>query len=201
MTTLMDGQSYRDQVFSNVTLATPKLTRTEFDSCVFENCNFREATLYACRFSNCVFSGCDLGLAKLPNCRFIEVEFKQSKLIGIDWTTVGTSSTDLIMFSVGFEGCVLDFSSFYGMSIAKTKMRDCSAKEADFTETDLSEADLRGTDFEASTFLHTTLEKANLIDARNYAIDPLLNKIRRAKFSLPDAVSLLATFEIKIEGA
>jgi fluoroquinolone resistance protein len=75
----------------------------------------------------------------------------------------------------------------------------CQAFECDFTETDLSHTDLRGSDFKGSTFARTNLGHADLREARNYAIDPTANTIRKARFSLPDALVLLNAFDIEVE--
>jgi fluoroquinolone resistance protein len=43
------------------------------------------------------------------------------------------------------------------------------------------------------------LEKADLRTAYNYSIDPSINKIKKAKFSLPGVVGLLSKYDIEIE--
>jgi hypothetical protein len=48
-------------------------------------------------------------------------------------------------------------------------------------------------------FHGTTLEKADLRTALNYAIDPENNWIRKAKFSLPAVTGLLSKYEIEID--
>lgn len=78
-------------------------------------------------------------------------------------------------------------------------MINCEAKEVDFTETDLSEGTFGGTDFERSIFSKTNLTKANLKGAVNYSIDPRYNIIKKAHFSLPEALSLLGCLDIVID--
>lgn len=39
---------------------------------------------------------------------------------------------------------------------------------------------------------------ANFIGARNYAIDPTQNTLKKAKFSLPEAMSLLRSLDIEL---
>jgi len=43
------------------------------------------------------------------------------------------------------------------------------------------------------------LTGANLKNCTNYTIDPLKNNIRKAKFSLPEALTLLNWLDIEIE--
>jgi len=74
----------------------------------------------------------------------------------------------------------------------------CVAHEVDLAEADLADGDFRGTDFLNSKFLHTNLTKANFTDARNYTINPISTTVKKAKFSLPEAISLLRAFDIVI---
>lgn len=199
MTTLADNQRYQDQRFSRLAMPDATLTSIEFDTCVFERCTFTAATFHHCRFTDCRFLTCDLSLAKLPNCTFSNAGFERSKLTGIDWTKTGTSATSRLMMSVRFVECVLDYATFYGMRLPPLTMTKSSAREADFSEADLTGSDFSGTDFTGARFLHTTLEKTSFVDAANYDIDLTANKVAGARFSLPEAVSLLRAFDIVIE--
>jgi fluoroquinolone resistance protein len=55
------------------------------------------------------------------------------------------------------------------------------------------------TRFSGSLFDNTNLFKANLKNCINYNINPLNNNIKKAKFSLPEALTLLDAFEIQIQ--
>ena len=78
-------------------------------------------------------------------------------------------------------------------------MQNCVAREVDFAETNFSETNLRGTDFTAARFANTNLTKADLRQAKNYSIRPDSNKIKKAKFSLPEAMLLLYGLDIELE--
>jgi len=56
----------------------------------------------------------------------------------------------------------------------------------------------RGSDLEGSLFHKTGLERADFSGARAYAIDPTANRIKKAKFSYPEVLTLLAPFEIVV---
>jgi uncharacterized protein YjbI with pentapeptide repeats len=79
-------------------------------------------------------------------------------------------------------------------------MVECVAKGVDFADADLSQADCGHTDFGESRFLHTDLTEADFVGATNYAIAPNLNVLKRTKFSLPEAMSLLYGLEIILSG-
>ncbi len=48
-------------------------------------------------------------------------------------------------------------------------------------------------------FTNCDFTKADFSHAKNYSINPLINKIKNAKFAMPDAIRLLASFEVKID--
>jgi fluoroquinolone resistance protein len=195
--TLKSKQSYADAKFAGVDLTSAKLAEAEFDSCVFESCTFNEATLSHCRFTKCRFSKCDMSLFRPENCRFDEVVFIDSKLVGVDWTLSGSTNADRLLFGVTFERCVLDYGVFKGMPLKM--LAKCAAQEADFTEAILADGDCRETDFAGATFMRCDLRGANFVGARNYTIDVTQNKVRKARFSWPEAQSLVTVFGVVIE--
>ena len=68
-----------------------------------------------------------------------------------------------------------------------------------FSETDMTQSQCVETDFTDSRFHNTNLTEVDFSRAVGYAISPLTNKIKGAKFSLPHVLSLLSSFEIVIE--
>jgi len=194
--TLKSKQHYNGQTFSRVEMVGAKLSSSDFEWCTFDKCAFNEAVLTHFRFTKCRFVGCDLSLFKPQNCRFVDVEFVESKLVGVDWTAVGETKTDRMLFSAAFDRSVLDYGVVKGLPVKK--LFKCSAREVDFTEADLQEADCRETDFAGATFMRSDLRGANFVGARNYAIDVTQNKVRKARFSWPDAMALMVAFGVVI---
>ena len=73
--------------------------------------------------------------------------------------------------------------------------------ENEFRNVDYSNSDISNKSFWNCTFADcdfTDLQKANFIDAKGYDIDPMINTIRKAKFSAPEALNLLNGFQIDI---
>ena len=165
----------------------------DFESCVLRSCVLSKASLARCRFLDCTFESCDLGLVKVPNTRLRGVKFKNCKLIGVNWSPLSAA------VSVSFEKCQLNYSNFAGLDLRLTEFIGCSAREADFSDCDLSEAVFTGTDLLGARFAGTNLGKSDFRGATNYQIDPTANKVRKAKFSLPEAVSLLRGLDIVID--
>jgi len=57
-------------------------------------------------------------------------------------------------------------------------------QEVDFSENDLTESLFDCYDLSQATFDHTIVEKADFCTSRNYSINPEINRIKKAKFSL-----------------
>ena len=106
---------------------------------------------------------------------------------------------DQFLFEVDFDNCVLNLSSFYKLKLKKTRFKDSNLSEVDFTETDLAGSYFDNCDLSGARFERTILEKADLRTARNYSIDPELNKIKKAKFSIHGIAGLLDKYDIEIE--
>jgi fluoroquinolone resistance protein len=190
-------QNHIRVTFKDAELPGVRIASSDFDTCTFERCILTEAVLSHCRFTSCKFIACDLSLLCAPNCRFVDVEFIESKLAGVDWTVVGSTKTDRQLFSAAFDRCALDYSSFFGLRLKK--LSSCSALEVDFSEADLTGANCQRSDFAGAKFLHTNLSGANFVGARGYAIDLSANRAKKAKFSYPEAMSLLSAFDVIVE--
>lgn len=138
----------------------------------------------------------------MPNATFREVAFERSKLMGVDWTQTRAGdpqATQLQLSLLRLTESVLDYSNFFGLRLREMSLEKCRAHEVNFSEADLTGAVCRNTDFMGSTFLRTVLEQADFTGAINYAIDPTTSNVKGARFSLPEAVSLLRPFGVVIE--
>ncbi|HHE37447.1 MAG TPA: hypothetical protein ENL20_02610 [Candidatus Cloacimonetes bacterium] len=80
-----------------------------------------------------------------------------------------------------------------------TEFSDCRIHNSDFYQTYLTNSNFTCSDLKGSIFENTNLENANFQNAKNYSINPLNNKIEKAKFSMPEVVSLLNHLGIRIE--
>lgn len=199
MAELLDNASHRDERFSRLQLAGATLTGAQFESCVFDRCSFAGATFHRCRFIDCRFLTCDLGNVLVPNSHFAGTHFERCKLVGVDFTHAGASEAARLMLSFSFDGCMLDYASFFGLRLRDLQMTGCHAHSTDFTEADLSGADLSRSDLVDAAFSRAVLEHATLTGATGYAIDPTVTRVKGARFSLPEAMALLRPFDVVIE--
>ncbi len=190
---------YVDQSFEKLHMDQDVIETSEFINCRFNNCNFSGLHLQEARIINCEFISCDLSLLQVPNSSFAGVIFSDSKLIGVDWTRANWVR-EVLGNSLTFNKSILSHSTFIGLTLKGVKFVDCVAHNVDFRETDLSQSDFSGTDLTDSLFHKTNLTMANLELARNYQISPELNKITKARFAFPEALSLLYSMDIQLEG-
>ncbi len=189
---------YTGQTFKAETYTQEELIGTNFEDCTFVECNFTESVFKNCRFQQCKFENCDLSMAKVKGSIFRGVEFVKCRLLGINWTDAswGRKDTFQLIRSVDFDECILNFGSFFGLTLKNLRIIKCTAREVDFSEANFSKADFSGTDLQGSIFRNTTLEEANLVSAKNYSLSPTHNKITKARFSLPEAMALLYNLDI-----
>lgn len=190
---------YSDAKFTGLTQPELVLRGRRFEYCTFTNCAFTEAKVLACTFLDCTFERCDLSLSSVRDSVFTRVDFRECKLMGINWAEI--EQTNQFFKPFDFTNCNLNYGTFIGLDLKKVRLVECSALDADFAEADLTEAICTGTDFAESRFLHTNLSQADFTNARNYRIVPDLNTLKGAKFSLPEALSLLRNMEIVIVDA
>jgi uncharacterized protein YjbI with pentapeptide repeats len=71
--------------------------------------------------------------------------------------------------------------------------------EVDFVDADLSMALFDNCDLQGAIFENSLLEKTDFLTAKNYSINPEINRIRKAKFSIPEVVGLLSKYDIIIK--
>jgi len=186
---------YSDEVFRALQLANTELVSCEFRDCAFLHSVFAESVFRACRFVNCVFRECDLSLIKVPESSFASTRFENSKVMGVNWTDAHWPKAGLANL-LSFSKCAVSHSTFMGLSLQSLQMTDCVARDVDFREADLSRADFGATDLSGSLFGKTNLSEADLSRACDYGIDPGQNTLKRAQFSLPEAMSLLHSMDI-----
>jgi len=194
----LSESEYDDAVFENLDLAGAALEGIRFRDCSFTRCNFSEATLARCRFSDCQFQDCNLSLATLTGSGFDGATFTDCKMVGIHWTKAHWPRIRTARALV-FRRCVLNDSSFFGLDLRECELTECRAIDVDFTDANCEDADFRDTDLSDSVFARTRLVGANFTDAQNYRIDLFNNDIKRARFSLPEAVSLLYSLDIELQ--
>lgn len=184
---------YENRSFSGMVCRATEIREIEFFQCRFEGCQFVESVFQECRFEQCTFERCDLSVMKPLESRFTGVRFLKTKMLGVDWTLATMPAT------LAFRGCSVNHSTFQRLALPKLELAECIARDVDFTGANLTKADFTRTDLLGSRFAETNLSGADFSHATNYAIDPTANRVKKAKFTLPEATSLLSTFGIIVK--
>jgi uncharacterized protein YjbI with pentapeptide repeats len=189
----LDENFYGEREFLKVEYAEQEVREVEFYKCKFKEGYFFKTRFIDCEFENCTFEKCDLSLINLAGSRLLDVEFIETKMLGVDWTLLKKP------YRFSFKKCKLDNCSFYRMELTGLNMIESSAREADFIEANLTKMVFDGTDLYHSRFSRANLSFTNFSNAINYSIDPNQCKLKKTIFTMPEAMSLLSAFDVVIK--
>ncbi|MFC2186085.1 pentapeptide repeat-containing protein [Fulvivirgaceae bacterium LMO-SS25] len=190
----MNKQLIEGETFSNINYTENLLAKGDYENCQFTNCNLSSVDLSNINFTECTFDSCNLSMCKLGNTGIKDVTFNDCKMLGLHF-----QNCNEFLFEIEINNCQLNLSSFYRRKLKKTNFRNSVLHEVDFAEADLSMAVFDNCDLQGAIFENTILEKVDFRTAKNYSINPELNRIRKAKFSIPEVVGLLNKYDITIQ--
>lgn len=185
--------THYDKQFEEVCYTEKTIRGREFESCTFKKCDFSNSDFGLNMFMDCIFTECNLTMMKLGDSILNNVTFNNCKIMGVNF-----SACQDAMFSVKYESCLLDYSSFMGKKMPKTRFISCSLKEVNFAQSILTACGFENSDLLGASFNKTDLGSANFATAVNYTLDPELNNIQKGKFSADGLSGLLTKYKIKI---
>ena len=188
-----DKDTYYRETFTGLSLENETVKGVFFEECVFENCSFVTCTFERCRFLTCKLTGCILSAIMPTNTRFEDVSFVSCKAIGVNWSRAMETR------KLRFRDSQVNYSNFRFAKLPDLMMVNCEARDSDFIEADLKGAVMKKTDFQNTYFSKTNLTNADFREAVNYSIDPATNILKKTKFSMPEVMGLLDSFDIIIE--
>ncbi len=165
----------------------------EFENVHFISCNFHQANASNIDFIDCIFEDCNLSLMVVNNTGFKNINFVNSKLTGINFSTCNN-----FLFQVSFTGCNLKLTNFEKTKLTETLFENCNLTESYFAETNLEKAIFENCNLNLSIFSYTNLKSSDFSTSYNYTINPDENSIKKAKFSLIGLPGLLSNFGIEI---
>ncbi|MFD2148495.1 pentapeptide repeat-containing protein [Mucilaginibacter antarcticus] len=140
-----------------------------------------------------MFDNCNLSMMKLDRSTLNNVSFKDCKILGVNF-----SAAEDFLFTVAFESCSLDYSSFMRKKMPKTVFKKSSLKEVTFTQANLAGSVFDDCNLLETVFRQTNLTSVNFSTALNYIIDPELNTMKKAIFSSHGLEGLLFKYDLKI---
>ena len=195
---ITNNNDYYEESFAGLDYANNKFIAITFDNCVFSRCDFSASEFRTCKFRDCSFKNCNLSLTNFPSSQFLNVHFEECKIIGVNWAYCAWSLIKLT-FPLIFKSCNISQSSFMELNLHDAQIVDSIVRDVDFRGCNLQNATLTGNDFQNSLFVKTDLTKANFRNSINYSISLVDNNVTKAKFSMPEAMSLLYSLNIEIE--
>ncbi|MEP2669533.1 MAG: pentapeptide repeat-containing protein [Cyclobacteriaceae bacterium] len=185
---------YIEETIENKDFSNQSIAKHNYECCTFKNCDFANADLSECKFIETEFIDCNFSNANITRASFQDVKCTQCKMLGLQFDKCNAFS-----FTIHFDHCQLNHSSFYQMKLNRSSFLNSQLESVDFTEADLKKVVLRHCNLLNATFDNTNLENADLSGSTHYAIDPEMNKVKGASFSLPEVVGLLSKYNIKIK--
>jgi uncharacterized protein YjbI with pentapeptide repeats len=84
------------------------------------------------------------------------------------------------------------------MNLQEISFGASELKECDFFQANLAGADFSNCNLAGAIFENCDLKSADFRQALNYQIDPAQNQVAKARFSMPEVLSLLAPLGIEI---
>ena len=183
-----------NQEFKGVDFRTDRLASGEYELCTFINCIFRDTDLTGSGFAECEFVDCDFSNAHGKSIIMRDLKFKNCKMLGFRF-----DQCNPFLLSFYFEDCFLNFTSFYKLKIKGTKFLNCVINQADFTGADLSQSVFYKCDLNGAIFQNTILAGANFQSAWEFNIDPEVNLLKGAQFSVGNLAGLLTKHKLKIK--
>ncbi len=166
----------------------------EFVNCTFLSIDASNSIFNTAKFEDCIFDSCNLSNCKWNDAQLQNVRFSNCKMIGNSF-----EGAKPFLLEIHFKDCAVNLSSFYGLTL-----KECSLLKSNFSECEFSDGNFSGSNFQESIFSGAVFLNTNLADCDfryclDYAIDPVQNRIKQAKFSASEISGLLHSFQIKIE--
>ena len=186
---------FENKTYSKTDFTQSLLDKGDYENCIFEHCNFLHSDFSKTKFIDCTFTACNLSMIQLGDSVFRDCRFTECKMLGLHFEDCNEYGLSILL-----SNCVLNHSSFYQTKMKGVRFNGCQLEEVDFTLCDLTQASFANCDLLNAKFENTMLEKTDFRTARNYSINPAMNKIRKARFSLPEVLALLDHYDIQVEG-
>lgn len=186
-------QYFENNIFSACDFSHDSSRSAEFVGCQFIGIDFSEFNFSKLKFLDCSFFECNLSNVSLKSGVFRGVSFKKSKLIGLNWTETTT------LANCTYSDCLMDYGIFQSMSLKNFSFIGCKMMEVEFSDCQLVKASITGCMLRGSSFNKANLNEADLRGSTEYLIDVRYTNIKKAKFSMPEALTLLSSLNIVLE--
>lgn len=194
----MEHEYYEEIKFKEKSFTEETVEDCEFVECEFETCTFEACTVIRCRFIDCKFHNCSIISPHTKHSEIKRGEFIDCNLIGVHWNELlpaGKISEPIRKL----ENCCLKYNSFVDMSLRSFDFSGNIIQESIFEECNLMESKFTDCRLEAAQISNCDIRGTDFRGAVGYQIDMTTNRMKDARFSFPEAVSLLHQLGIKID--
>lgn len=188
-----EGERFAGLSFTEETFEDCDFTDCVFMDCSFVKCALDHTTLNECRFVRCEVSG-----LRTAHSSVQLLDFEDCRLSEIDWAPLLSNGAFPDPIHT-LSGSSLKYNTFTEMNFnrfdfsGQNELVGCM-----FAKCELQAANFQGTELHETEFFQCDLRKADFREAAGYKVDILGSRLKDARFSLPEAVNLLADLKIKL---
>lgn len=190
----MAAAHLEDQAYEGFDFTKEPLPPGPFEHCTFTRCTFTRADLSARSFSECTFTNCELTMTRMVRTSIRDCTFVNCKLLGVSFDHGKTN-----LFAAVFTDCLMDSCSFQGMSLQHATFAGCRMHGVEFSGADVSGVVFDRCDLSDAVFVDCDLRGTDFRTALGFTLDPELNRMKGARFSLDGLQGLLAKYGIRVE--
>lgn len=185
---------YEGEIFSSQDFSETSLAEFSFFDCRFEHCVFINSLWNKTKFNASQFKNCNISFVKAEGCFLQDVLFDQCKIVGVEFF-----KCDKTFFAINIKESVVSTCNFSDLTMKRASFHKSQIKDCFFINTQLVEADFTNTDLQGTVFHKSNLNKSDFSGAINYSINLQSNTVKNAKFSYPEVMGLLKSFDIIIK--
>ena len=179
-------------VYDQNSIAQTNLKDSHFLECHFKKISFSFKDLRGSNFQECRFSECNLSGSLLTGTSFISTKFYNCKVVGTNFSVSDQ------LFELDFNQSIIHLSSFQNLK-SSIHFFECDLKGSDLSDSKLKGSSFRKCNLNEVTFSNSDLTMCDFREASNYYIDLRSEKVSKSKFSSPEVLGLLESFNISIE--
>jgi len=193
-------KEYVGEVFSELEKKDICIEGALFEDCIFEYCSFDNLQLRNCSFSGCNFIGTRFSGLSFERTQAIGNDFERCTLIGVDWSLISDErkrAMNLLPFDRLLK-CTLRHCVFYGLDLTKADLSESDLAGSYFDDCILRDARFCESELIKTSFAHCDLSGADFTHAKNYFFSLETNRVKGARFTLPEAIELLNALGIVI---
>lgn len=194
----LSGSYFGSEAFDDADWSEALIEHADFEACVFTNVVFRGAKVKVGRFADCTFVNCDLSLVEPVDTVFTGCTFRDSRMVGIDWTLT-REETYLLHGAHVYRGCDISLSDFTGLDLRDVEFTECRARDVMFREAKLVNSSFNQTDLAGADFAHADLSGARLVGAIRVSLDPLITTLDGATLNPITAMRVVEALGIVVE--